>query len=110
MLKINSTENQTSITAAGGMSQVLAELGNAIGSLYAQIAAQNMDVAKEFRRMLTHMLVDPDSGVWTIEAQSSRCAMIRNSKQGFSAEDIGAAIKNGASIDVIKELLREDNR
>lgn len=41
MLKINSVGNQTAVTAAGSIKTVAAEFAAAIGSLYAQIAAED---------------------------------------------------------------------
>ena len=61
MLKINSVGNQTAVTAAGSIKTVAADFAAAIGSLYAQIAAEDQNAAKAFRRMIVQTVADPES-------------------------------------------------
>lgn len=108
MLKINSVGNQTAVTAAGSIKTVAAEFAAAIGSLYAQIAAEDQNAAKAFRRMIVQAVADPESPAWALSIQAPKCAMVRDYKQGFSADDISTAVKAGASIDAIKAMLCEE--
>ena len=105
MLKIISSGKNTDVTVAGGLDDVIAELGIAIGSLYAQIAAQNRDAAKMFRCMLMRM-VDPESPMWRVDVQTPRCALVRDHKQGFSADDISTMVNAGAPVEAIKAALQ----
>ena len=108
MLKINSVGNQTAVTAAGSIKTVAAEFAAAIGSLYAQIAAEDQNAAKAFRRMIVQAVADPESPTWALDTTAPRCAMVRDQKQGFSAADISTAVKAGISIDALKAMLCEE--
>lgn len=108
MLKINSVGNQTAVTAAGSIKTVAADFAAAIGSLYAQIAAEDQNAAKAFRRMIVQAVADPGSPTWALDITAPRCAMVRDQKQGFSAADISSAVKAGAPIDAIKAILHDD--
>ena len=91
MLKINSTKDQTAVTAVGDIGTVVADFAAAIGSMYSQIAAQDQNAAKAFRRMIVQAVADPDSPTWSLSIQAPNCAMVRDQKQGFSVPDIIAA-------------------
>lgn len=108
MLKINSVGNQTAVTAAGSIKTVAADFAAAIGSLYAQIAAEDQNAAKAFRRMIVQAVADPESPTWALDITAPRCAMVWDQKQGFSAADISSAVKAGAPIDAIKAMLHDD--
>ena len=108
MLKINSVGNQTSVMAAGDIKSVVADFAAAIGSMYSQIAAQDQNAAKAFRRMIVQAVADPESPAWAFDITTPRCAMVRDQKQGFSAADISSAVKAGISIDALKAMLRND--
>ena len=108
MLKINSVGNQTSVMAAGDIKSVVADFAAAIGSMYSQIATQDQNAAKVFRRMIVQSVADPDSPTWSLSIQAPKCAMVRDQKQGFSAADISTAVKAGAPIDAIKAMLCEE--
>lgn len=108
MLKINSVGNQTSVMAAGDIKSVVADFAAAIGSMYSQIAAQDQNAAKVFRRMIVQAVADPESPAWAFDITTPRCAMVRDQKHGFSAADISSAVKAGAPIDAIKAMLHDD--
>ena len=108
MLKINSVGNQTSVMAAGDIKSVVADFAAAIGSMYSQIATQDQNAAKVFRRMIVQSVADPESPTWALDTTAPRCAMVRDQKQGFSAADISTAVKAGISIDALKAMLCEE--
>ena len=108
MLKINSVGNQTSVMAAGDIKSVVADFAAAIGSMYSQIAAQDQNAAKAFRRMIVQAVADPESPAWAFDITTPRCAMVRDQKRGFSAADISSAVNAGISIDALKAMLRND--
>lgn len=107
MLKIVCTEKHTDVVAAGDIATIVADFGESIGSLYMQITTKNPIAAKEFRRAIVYSVANPNSPIWSINAQTLHYTTNRNSQQEFSVDDLSAAIKAGASIEFIKAIFND---
>lgn len=106
MLKIECNKKDTKVVAAGSLKAIAIEMGAALASLYEQIYAENPGAANALRGIITGLVTDPNSPIWTTEKKHAKFSFVRDAKN-ISAQDIRTALDAGATADVIKALLED---
>lgn len=75
MLKVNINDaggdTKVFVMGSGDLFELTAEVAIVINGLYTQLTQSNAALGKEFRRMISQLLIEPNSPLWEIRTDTS---------------------------------------